>query len=540
MSCDIFPVLPHREKNPAFLLFGNRLYTDQSPTEFLIELLLVTNSTKRIGEGGTSFSTPLPEFGALKEWPIIESLQYAPKARLDLKLFAFMGASRLDSRHETHREHYKELLEKLRASIRVTETGTENDVMRTLENLLLGFQGAGSGRTWCAQSFLPVCRGLLAGETIWSESFARRNAPRNWSDLIEGEHLTKYFASNKRLFLARGGELLFLQLCNALRQEAGTVRMWAEQNNVYLEPSELDPTWLHGELQRELGRLLDQCPQTLTDIAEFLDSGIEADTSNATDTDDGAPRYVDAGWCAAESWQEGYLFAVDLFRLCTADLDVVERLRLLELACAMQVLRSLAAQSARHCPAERKASWPGYRLAVSAPAENKPAVKKLSRDTAKVTERLIYHALRSGDVALPDDPEKREKILKEADRRYGGKLFTSMAKRIGFLIPRRGAGVRFTLNEHLLRLLVVTTVPVGGRLTYDRFKSLVEARHGLVFDSDGFARASEWAGGTGRVSLGNDIDAWFQDMLAAAGLLIHLSDSCALVVNPAAKKGVGP
>jgi hypothetical protein len=29
-------------------------------------------------------------------------------------------------------------------------------------------------------------------------------------------------------------------------------------------------------------------------------------------------------------------------------------------------------------------------------------------------------------------------------------------------------------------------------------------------------------------------------MLAAAGLLIHLSDSCALVMNPAAKKGVEP
>jgi len=141
-------------------------------------------------------------------------------------------------------------------------------------------------------------------------------------------------------------------------------------------------------------------------------------------------------------------------------------------------------------------------------------------------------------VPLPDDSTQRGEVLKEADRRYGSKLFSGLAKRIGFLIPRRGAGVRFTLNEQLLRLLVVTTVPVGGRLTYDRFKALVEARHGLVFDSDGFARADEWAGGTGRVSLGHGVDAWLQDMLAAAGLLIHLSDSCALVENPAAKKGV--
>lgn len=536
MCCEIFPPIPHHESNPAFLLFGNRLYSDQSPTEFLIELLLVTHSPKRIGATGAPFDSPLPEFGTLAAWTDTVGLQYAPKARLNLKLFAFMGASRLDSRHETHREHYKELVETLRNSVRVTEGGTEEDVLRTLENLFLGFQGAGSGRTWCAQSFLPVCRGLLAGETIWNETAARRSPPHDWNYLLGRQQ--EYLTMNKHRFLARGGELMFLQMCNALRQSPATIRAWAEQSDVCLESQELDPAWLHAELQRELGKLLDQCPQTLTEIADFLDSGIEPETARATDSDNGGPRYVDAGWCAAESWREGYLFAVELLRLCTADLDVVKRLRLLEAACAMQVLRSLAAQSARHCPAERAVAWPGYRLAVSAPVEDKPAVKRISRHTAKVAERLIYHALRSGDVPLPDDATQRDKTLREADRRYGGKLFSGLAKRIGFLIPRRGAGVRFTLNEQLLRLLVVTTVPVGGRLTYDRFKALVEARHGLVFDANGFARADQWTGGTGRVSFGNDLDAWFQDMLAAAGLLVHLSDSCALVENPAAKRGV--
>ena len=535
MSCNSFPITSDTETNPAILLFGKRLFHDQSPTEFLVELLLVVNASKRIGRDGSPFTAALPGYETILGWPAGELLHYAPRARLNLKLFAFMGASRLDSRHETHRTHYKELLERLLANVRVTEAGSENDVLRTLENLLLGFQGAGSGRTWCAQTFMPICPGLLAGETIWSESVARRKSPENWSDLMQ-DH-SSYFATNKRLFLARGGELLFLQICNALRQPHETVAKWVKESGVHLELTEQDPAWLHAELQRELRRLLDQCPQTLTEIADFLDSGVEPATARATDTADGSPRYVEAGWCAAESWKEGYLFAVDLLRLCGADLDVVERLLLLESACTMQVLRSLAVQSARHCHSEHSVSWPGYRLAVSAPTEENQAVKRISRRTAKAAERLVFHALRSGDVPLPHDALKREKVLKEADRRYGGKLFTGMAKRIGLLVPRRGAGVRFTLNEQLLRLLVVTTVPVGGRLTYDRFKALVEARHGLVFDSDGFARASMWADGAGQV-LVNNIDVWLQEMLAAAGLLIHLSDSCALVVNPAGKKGV--
>lgn len=534
MSCESFPIgiaYDENPDNPAIQMFGNRLFNDQSPTELLVEFLLLMASSKRITNGGVPFSTPLPDVETLTGWPDMGTLQYAPKARLNLKLFAFMGASRLDSRHETHRQHYKELLERLQANIRVMESGAENDVLRTLENLFLGFQGAGSGRTWCAQSFLPVCPGIIAGETIWNETAARRNPPADWDDAIG--NLQVYFTMNKHRFLGRGGEVWYLQLCNALRQKPESVVEWVRESGVEIELQEQDPAWLHAALQRELGRLLTHCPQTVTDIAEFIDSGVERDTPKATDMRDHTPRFVDAGWCPADSWQEGYLFAVDLLRLCMANLDVIERLELLEIACAMQVLRSLSVQSVRHCPPERTVSWPGYRLAVSAPDEKRLPVKRISQHTAKATEKLVYRAIRCDKVELPSNVDDRNKILKNADTSYGGKLFVSTAKRIGLLVPRRGPGARFTLNEQLLRLLVVTTVPVGGRLTYDSFKELVEARHGLVFDADGFARASTWADGVGDVHLGSHCDAWLQEMLKAAGLLIELSDSCALVENPA-------
>lgn len=535
MSCDSLPIgVAQKESpdNPAIQLFGNRLFNDQSPTELLLEFALLTTSPKQIAD--SAFSTPFPSTEALRNWPDGERLQYSPKARLNLKLFALLGASRLDSRHAAHRQHYKELVAGLQSKILVAETGGGNDVLRTLENLFLGFQGAGSGRTWCAQSFLPICPGLLAGETIWNETAARRIPPSDWSCLLED--LQTYFTMNKHRFLARGGEVLYLQICNALRQKPEEVRRWVQESKVQIEIEEQDPSWLHEALQRELGRLMTHCPQTVTDIAEFIDSGADTETSKKTDFRNGEQRFVDAGWCPADSWREGYLFAVDLLRLCTADLDVIERLQLLETACAMQVLRSLAAQSARHCPPERQELWPGYRLGVSAPDEKRLAVKRISQHTVKATEKIIYHAIRSDDVTLPRDEEDKNSILKEADRRYAGKLFISTAKRMGLLVPRRGVGTRFTLNEHLLRFLVATTVPVGGRLTYDSFKALVEARHGLVFDATGLARASAWADGVDNVHLGSHCDAWLQDMLEAAGLLIHLSDACALVENPAGKE----
>ena len=116
MPCETFPIpIKANIDNPAIWLFGNRLFNEQSPIEFLVELLLVVASSKRLGERGAVFGDALPPFDVIDGWelPPPQELQYAPKARLNLKLFAFMGASRLDSRHETHRTHYRELLKKL-------------------------------------------------------------------------------------------------------------------------------------------------------------------------------------------------------------------------------------------------------------------------------------------------------------------------------------------------------------------------------------------------------------------------------------------
>lgn len=527
MSCETFPSGSRYEKNPAIQLFGNRLFLDQTPTEYLVEFLLLVTSKKSIDS--VKIDTALPSIAKLLSWEHA-ILEYAPKSRINLKLFSFLGASRLDSRHVTHRQHHQELLNTLMTKISMSGSGSKEDVIRTLENLLLGFQGAGGGRTWCAQSFLPVSPGFLAGETIWKESKARSGKPETWDDLLE--NYSTYFSMGQHVFLARGGEVLYLQICNALRRSKETVQKWVKESGIAFEDNEQDPSKLHAELECELKRLMTRCPATVTKIAEFIDSGIEHETSERTDGTDDLPRFVTAGWCSADSWQEGYLFAVDILRLCKANLDVIDRLYLLETACSMQVLRSLAMQSARHVASENQTTCPGYRLAVSGPEEKRSALKRISHHTAKSIEKLVFRAIRSESVVQQQGIGEPEKTLKEADRRYAGKLFVGLAKKIGFIVPRRGAGARFVLNEQLLRLLVVTTVPLRGRLTFDTFKKQVECRHGLVFDADGFNRASKWVDDTG-VYLPTDTDVWLQDMLEAAGLLIHLSDSCALVVNPA-------
>jgi len=511
-------------KNPAIQLFGNRLFSDQTVSEYLVEFLLVIFSPKRIGNEELPESV-LPTLKQIRSWKN-EKLEYAPKARLNLKLFSFIGASRLDSRHQTHRDHYKILLNSLSQLIH-TNSENKDDVIRTIENLFLGFRGTGSGRTWCAQSFLPISPNFLAGETIWNESKAKRKNPKNWQDVIKS--LSTYLSMNKHRFLARGGEVLYLQLCNALRQREEGIVKWCRENDLGLSNNEQNPAWLHAQLSAALRKLMSYCPATLNALAEFIDAELDPDTPKKTDGPENARRFVSAGWCNADSWQEGYLFAVELLRLIKTNLDVVDRIYLLECACAMQVLRTLAMQSARL--SNKNTYWPGYRLVMSAREENRSVIRRLSQQSLKAVEKMIFQALRNPAIQLPKDPEERNKYLNEADKRYGGKLFISLAKRIGLVVPRRGAGARFVLNEQLLRLLVLTTVPRGGRLTFDTFKELLERRYGLVFDANGIDRASRWLSGR-RIYLPADTDVWLQEMLDAAGFLIHLSDSCALVHNP--------
>ena len=487
MQCKIFPNAANNTRssisNPAIQLFGNRFFIDQTPMEFIIEFLLIVVSQKSIGK--ELFESPLPELAILKNLNN-DQLAYHPKSKLNLKLFSFLGASRLDSRHISHRLHYNELIDLLAMKINTSDPEKKFEIIRTLENLFLGFQGAGGGRTWCAQSFLPLSPGILCGESIWKEAQARKLSIDNWDVLLE--QYESIFSTNQHVFFARGGEVLYLQLCNALNQPKETITQWALDNNLDFNIDELNPEWLRNQLNETLQDLMLQCPKTVTDIADFIDEGLEDTTSLKTDFRDLIPRSVTTGWCPSESWQEGYLFAIELLRLCKANLDMIDRIYLLETLCAMQVLRSLAMQSSRHVIQDNAVSFPGYRIAVTSAKEEESSIKRISQQSVKAIEKLIYMAIRSDSVELPKDEKDRGESLKEADKRYAGKLFISICKRIDFIIPKKGPGVRFVLNEHLLRYLVITTVPTGGRLTYDTFKQIVEIHHGMVFDGDGLFR----------------------------------------------------
>jgi len=541
------------DRNPAVQLMGRRFFADQTVPELLVELLLVASSPKRVrgpepdqrGLTRIDESQVFPEMDLLRNWPDGGALEYAAKARLNLKLFAFLGASKLETRHSSHRQHYRDLLGALQDPEKLLVSGSvdRDDVVRTLQDLFLGFQGVGGDRTWCAQAFVPIARTVIGAETLWNDTQAQRDGVREWDEVMD--RFLHFFSLSRHRFLARGGELLYLQLCNALRQDATRLDQWAAESGMSLNERERNPQRLHEALHAGINSVLDACPATIEKLAAFIDRGVEPVTAERTDSDGGAARFTRCGWCPTESWPEGLLFAVELLRLCEAVIDPIERLELMETACAMQVLRSLCAQSARYVDwpqTQRANAGPlGYAWAVSDAEGKQSEAKWISRRCVMAVQRMIHEAIRRPDILAVVGDQKRDSEsrgqrwsdpYREADSRYGHKLFLTIAKRLGLIVPKRGAGARFVLNDRLIRFLVMTVVRPGERVRYDTFKDLIFAHYGIAVDDRRIGNTCEWCGNGRLTTLGGESDGWVVEMLEAAGLLVRLSDACSLVVNP--------
>jgi len=526
--------------NPAIQLFGRRFFAGQTVSEYLIEMLLVASSGKKIADTIIPENQIFPDHQLLCDWPEDKHLEYAPKKRLNLKLFSFLGASKLETRHPAHRQQFKHLLSNLQELIVMFESDINNkmEILRTLENLFLGFQGFGGKRTWCAQTFLPISKELISGESIWKETKVEKSI-ENWGKAL------KYFSHNQHVFLARGGELLYLQLCNVLSQNQDQITKWCIENKLEITHEEQKLPFLYQELTQSFGKIFDSCPEGFSKLANFIDITIDPKTSQKADQDtEGCLKYINCGWCSAESWRESLLFAVELIHICQAEIDPIQRLELLEIACAIQVLRSICAQSARYDDSidlQNKYGLFSYLWAISEPEGKDISIKYISRCCVNANQRMIYKAIRHSDLdqLLKEIKEAQGPKYKNpytgsngADKMYGHKLFITLAKRIGLIVPKTGKGARFTINEKILRFLVLSVIRPGERITFETFKNLIFLHFGIAVDNKDLTKASLWSDHTQLTSFGSKTDEWLVNMLEASGMLLQLSDSCALVTNP--------
>lgn len=512
------------DTNPGIQLFGRRFFSDQSVMEYLTEFLILIHATKRINDN--SFSTPLPEWEIIQNWPSGCTLGYFSEMRLSLKLFSLLGSSRLDTRHSTHIAQYKKILRLLSDKIQTDGSVSKHHILENLENLFLGFQGVGLDRTWCAQAFFPVSKSMLACESNWQQKKANEKDSLQWINAIA-------FFSAQRMFMARGGELLYLQLCNSFVERKEEFSDFI--SSFSLNKTEVNPIELHSELMINLNLITNQTPGLLDEIAEWIDK-IDGETIEKTNK---KRDLIWCAWCPKDTWPESYLFAVELNRICKCAIDPVEKIELLMIGCVLQVLRTLSAQSNRYQNTNTRGnsikSPLGISWIISPQNSDDQTIKKLSQRNLQACLKHIQQALRDERIAeyAEENPNRSsETLYKEADNKYGHKLFLALGKKLGLIIPQKGPGARFVLTDRIIRYLVLCLIPSGERRTYEQFRADLYRHFGMAIEGPELNHAVLSGSKMKFGSMAGNQRSWLMEMLEASGFLIHLSDACSLVQNP--------
>jgi hypothetical protein len=366
---------------------------------------------------------------------------------------------------------------------------SKDEIITTLSNLYMGFQGIGGKKDWCAQSFLPISQEFLAGETLYNKKKCE-------------------FYHDKHNFFARGGEVLYLQICTALTHDWAEVKEFLETKNIEFDLEQDCPAMISLRLNKGLSNFFSECPETLSTIASFIDK------HNVINTDSSGAHQTLIGSTPSESWREGYVFAIELARILENRMDIIEWVELLETECVLQVFRSIIWRSYARLNIIKNPIIP-----LTAQRCDDEKIKKISQ----FAKDSIFSNIKLAMEKQTEGP------LEKKDNKTGYKLLNRIGKNIGLIIPKKGKGERFVLNSRILTCLIVTTVNKFSPISLFSFKEQIENRFGFVFDVKGYGQSIQEFNSP--LILSSENDEWFSSMLDNAGCLITLADSFALVEN---------
>jgi hypothetical protein len=511
------------DDNPAIQVFGRRFYKDQTPIEYLAELFLVFSSPKN-EDGTDKYSFPI--FNSTPK----QQLKYYPCHKLGLKLFAFLGASKLATRHPMHMKAFKDSVVKI--SELTTINGMDRMVaVRLIQGLFAGFVGVAGDRTWTAHTFLPASSSLLSREVLWRHTGAN-GAVNNLPADAEWDEAWKYFNTGAHAFMARGGELLFLQLqnlFNAAKSENLLSEIGLDCADAYGHLTKLQSiSALKVSLEEKFKKLLEDGDRAIGPIGNFIESALS--NSGISSEPEGELKEATLGWVPRKTATEAMLFAWEANNICSAQRGGLQKISLLRDLCVLQVMRSLCFQASRVSDIVKIEGFSGgYAwVACSTSIEENANSKLVAISTYDKVEGMLYRALRVFD----DYTREPSTLLLDKGDENVVRLFRKIGKQVGLIVPRKGAGMRMTLPSHMVRLLVAALIPPGNRLRLDNFYARIFAHYGLAIEQSLMIKVLNLYESNPEAATLVIDSSWFEEELQKGGYLIPLSDAVSIVVNP--------
>lgn len=167
-----------------------------------------------------------------------------------------------------------------------------------------------------------------------------------------------------------------------------------------------------------------------------------------------------------------------------------------------------------------------------------PEVKKLAQAAfLKYEEDYLKALYKNVDGNIKKDKHGNEKSEYETiDEAIENslKVYRRLGKRIGIIRPINEKGMRFTLNENILKFLVTSLVAPGTKMTLDRFLCKIYDHFRIVIGQDEY-KSEMMVGNVENLSDISFLDKNKDDfhiMLKECGFLRELSDSTSIVENP--------
>ncbi|WP_156100395.1 hypothetical protein [Thioalkalivibrio sp. ALJ1] len=477
------------------------------------EFLLCFSSKKELP--GEKWASGFPPFEGVPR----QKLAYCPESRLAVKLFSFFASSKLETRHSAHVQRFKQLISDLEGAVEADRPDEKHKAIAVLQELFSGFVGVAGQRTWATHSFIPASRFLLSREVDWRHSAALKKGVQTWGEA------RPYFTSGSHNFMARGGEVLFLQLWHALRGTPPDLQQWLEGRYPYIHWPEVAARVEHG-----LDELLGEIDAPLAELGSVIEhAGTREPAIEELKNDQ------KFGWVPRASSQEAALFAWELANIVASQQDSLRKVRVLQDLCCLQVLRSICFQAARLVGPDGQPQAAdfagGYAwITVGPQAGLGTDLGKVSKASHSATEDLLYKAVRSEEVPALSGASPTDAAADKADQ-HAFRLFRALGKQIGLIVPRTGP-MRFTLSGTLVEATALALIPPGERVSFDEFLWRLYRHFGIAVGAAQIEAASSTLAEGIRLAPQRDSAAWLEDELKRGGFLIALSDATPLVETP--------
>jgi hypothetical protein len=501
MINDFFPKnteLENGKDNMAVQLFGNRIFADQSLYEYIIEFLLVFVSPKNVDK-----ETDKMRFHSDLE----HTLVYYVKPRMGLKRFIFYEHSKKDTKIKVDETAYNQIIKILEEKFKDSGTNIDkvNRSIEAIQDLFYGYAAILKNRSWTAQALLPIAPELIFCEAMPNANYRINKMPKNDDTEIEMK-----FDYSRHNFMARGGEVYYLHILQALEQ-------------CTFEEKE--------SLENLLKNLLTSNSENFSNIANWIqDSWIESKNINPDDL-----WYKKTLNCIPATGYKncGKNTILELTTFLSNEMHPITRIELLSKGIVLQVMRMMCSRTNEYLGI-KSSPW----IVDLRSRKSGNVVMKISASSYRRVEELFVNAINKKTLEYLDQVEEEQK--KKSPFEYLAKskkhtlnMFKRLGKEMKCIIPQRGGYERFSLSEDLVKFLVLSIVKPQTKITFEMFLDRLYEHFNIVIGPKQFKKCVDTIElETEQADAFRNNELEFQTFLKNTGFLRDLSDATAIVVNP--------